>query len=333
MSSSFHSNPAGPANCWISQNCCASPASFAKSLAIAPSEDCLRLDPGPPPPSLSLLGELYGVARDCFPDQFIGGGVTSAFAELNRNWPPGGLVDFIFYPIGSLVHACDDQTLMENLQSIPAGLATAKAFGGGKPVRIIQATLGLDLGMEPHKSAEQGNRRATLAQLDPRHRGLFGAAWALGAVSRAALHGVSAIAPAGLVGEFGIVHVPAPFAQPWFDTEPQGRVYPMFHVVKELAGQAGRPIRELGISEGEKLSAIAVSRSRKHVAIFAANTTAQALKVQLPPAKRWRFLALDERSFAAAAGNTSFFEGRGISGTSRTVEFAPFAFARIDLEL
>jgi hypothetical protein len=135
------------------------------------------------------------------------------------------------------------------------------------------------------------------------------------------------------VGEFGIVHVPAPFAQPWFDTKPEARVYPVFHVVKELAGQAGRPIRELGISEGEKLSAIAVSQSRKRVAVFAANTTAHALKVRLPPAKRWRFLALDKRTFVTAAGNPSFFEDRGISGISRSVEFAPFAFARIDLEL
>ncbi len=304
-----------------------------ESIAVAPSDDCIRMDPGPPPPPMAMLAELYSTARECFPRQILGGGVASAFAELNRNWPPSGLVDFVFYPIGSLVHACDDQTMVENLQSIPAGMATAGAFGGGKPVRIIQSTLGLDLGLEPRKAGEHGPRRTTLAQLDPRHRGLFGAAWALGAVANAAKAGATAIAPAALAGEFGLAHVATPFHQPWFDDAAPGGLYPIFHVVKQLAGVAGRRVRELRIADVHRLSGIAVTLSRRRVVILAANTTNGAVRLKLPESAGARCIMLDEHSFPAAAGDAAFFGGKGLACATRTIELPPFAFARLDLEL
>ena len=88
-----------------------------ESIVVAAAEDRIRQDPGPPPPPLSLLGDIYRAARAAFPDAVIGGGTFCFFTELNRNWPPIGLIDYVAHMSCSVVHASDDRAMMENLES------------------------------------------------------------------------------------------------------------------------------------------------------------------------------------------------------------------------
>ena len=53
-----------------------------------------------------------------------------------------------------------------------------------------------------------GNIRQAMNRIDPRQRGLFAAAWALGYFAHMARGGAAAVTLGGGVGEFGLVHAP-----------------------------------------------------------------------------------------------------------------------------
>jgi len=182
-------------------------ASGAKpeSVLVTASEDRIRQEPGAPPPPLALLAEIHRAARAALPDVPIGGGTFGFFTELNRNWPPIGLIDYVAHTVCSVVHASDDHAMMENLASFPHIFRTVRAFAGATPYRLVACTLGLETGTSEAPTVSLANVRATLTRMDPRHRGLFGAAWTLAAIGAAASGALSAVTPAALAGEFGIV--------------------------------------------------------------------------------------------------------------------------------
>ena len=51
-----------------------------------------------------------------------------------------------------------------------------------------------------------------------------------------------AVTLGGLTGPFGVVDAPAPWPRPYFDAA--GGLYPVFHVLRGLAGLAGRTLRQ-----------------------------------------------------------------------------------------
>ena len=88
--------------------------------------------------------------------------------------------------------------------------------------------------------------------------------------------------------------------QPWFDE--QGGVYPVYHVVRGLAGLAGKPLRELEISAPGKVQAVAVDTD-SGLLVWVANLTAEKIEIRLPQPARVGFV-LDSANFVSAASNT-----------------------------
>ena len=128
------------------------------------------------------------------------------------------------------------------------------------PYRLIASGIGLDIGPCGDPAPNPDNGRRTMVRMDPRHRGLFGAAWTLASIGEAARGGVAAISPAALVGEFGIVHRRLPYEQPWFDDLGRAAVYPVYHVVAGMAQAAGRPCVEAVSSDRTRIAAAGLSR-------------------------------------------------------------------------
>ena len=93
--------------------------------------------------------------------------------------------------------------------------------------------------------------RLAMAGTDPRQRGLFAAAWAIGAVAATEQHGISSIALAAMVGPLGIIYRRATWPQPMYDDRPSSAVYPLFHVIRAISEIAGAP----------RLSIVGASRS------------------------------------------------------------------------
>lgn len=278
-----------------------------ESIMIAAAEDRIRQEPGPPSPPLAMLAEIHHTAREAFPGLPIGGGTFGFFTELNRNWPPAGLVDYVAHTVCSTVHASDDRSMMENLATFPHVFRTVRAFAGGLPYRLIAAGIGLETGTTDRPASPPPNRRAAMARMDPRQRGLFGAAWTLGAIAAAAEGGLAAITPAALAGEFGVTHAAMPWAQPWFDTAIAGTVFPVFHVVRALAAAAGTAQVKASPSDPARIAVLAWRNADGRMSLWLANLTDTPLRVALDGvAGELRASKLDAASFETAAHDIAF---------------------------
>lgn len=288
-----------------------------ESIAVAVAEDRIRLGPGAPPPPLALLAEVHRAARATLPGITIGGGTFGFFTELNRNWPPVGLIDYITHMVCSIVHAADDRTMMENLDSFRPMARTIRAFAGPMPYRLIAASLGLDSGPYGEPSANPDNTRRTMVRMDPRQRGLFGAAWTLAAIAEAAQNGLAAISPAALVGELGIID--------------RASVYPAYHVVRGMAKAAGRSSIGVMSSDRSRVRALAC-REEKGKVLWLANLSEAPQRVVLPDLGGSTLVRrLDEETFEAAASNPAFLDTQETSRANREVGLGAYGVARIEM--
>jgi hypothetical protein len=304
-----------------------------ESIALAAAEDRIRGEPGPPPPPLALLAEIYRAARAALPDATIGGGTFGFFTELNRNWPPIGLIDYIEHVVCSVVHAADDRAMMENLESFQHIVRTVRAFAGNTPYRLIASGLGLDINPGSDPAPNPDNIRGTMVRMDPRHRGLFGAAWTLASIGEAARGGLTAVSPAALVGEFGIVHRRLPYDQPWFDDLGRAAVYPVYHVVAGMAGAAGRSLVETTSSDRTRIAALAHRAANDAISLWLANLRDYPQRVMLPDINaKARLGRLDESTFEAAAADPAFLCAHAAPLRSREIEVGAHGIVCIQME-
>jgi hypothetical protein len=301
-----------------------------KSVTVAIAEDRIRLEPGAPPPPLSLLGAVHRAARAELPGMRIGGGSFGFFTELNRNWPPIGLIDYITHVVCSTVHAADDRAMMENLESYQHMTKTMRAFAGNLPYRLIASGIGLDIGPYGPPSPNPDNTRRTMVRMDPRHRGLFGAAWTLASVAEAAHGGLEAISPAALAGEFGIVHQRLGYEQPWFDRLDRAALYPVYHVIAGLAGASGQPCIAAAPSDRTRISALAYRAANGGTILWIANLHDRVQRVLLPDVAGKRLVSrLDESVFEAATADPGFLQSHEAAQDSREIEIGAYGIVRI----
>ncbi len=299
-------------------------------LAVSPSSDLKCTLPGSVWPPCPEPAEIYRAARAAFPGKPLGGGMFSYFTELNRKRPPAELLDFVVHTTCPIVHAADDVSVMETLEALPHVIASTRAFAGGKPYRVGPSALGAR--DNPYGATAAGNPqngRVALARMDPRQRGLFGAAWQLGYIAHMAAGGVDAVALSAPVGEFGLVYAEMPFAQPWFDRRGSG-VYPGYHVLRGMAAAAGRPRLATEWAEGSLIQAVAYEGPDGPV-LWLANLTDQSRQVLIEglPAGRGRIMRLDLDSFI---GVTAGPDGAlGSPGPVAEVNLGAHATVRIEL--
>jgi hypothetical protein len=305
-----------------------------ESVAVAPAEDRIRGEPGAPPPPLALLAEIYRSARAALPDAVIGGGTFAFFTELNRNWPPVGLIDYVTHMVSSVVHASDERSMMENLESFPYICRTVRAFAGGIPHRLIASGIGWENGAADRTAANPENVRRTMTQRDPRHRGLFGAAWTLASIAEAALGGISAITPAALVGEFGVVHARGPHSQPctqpWFDGLGRAAVYPIYHVVAGMGRAAGRTMMSALSSDRARIAALGYRGPQDTTELWLANLCDMPQQLRLCGIEGdVRISQLDESTFETAALDPLFMQSPGIVQAAGVIEIGSHGVLRI----
>jgi hypothetical protein len=229
------------------------------TVMVSPAPDLKCTLPGSPWPPCPPLEACYQAARKAFPGARIGGGMFSFFTELNRKKPPLDLLDLVTFTTVAIFHAGDDRSAMEGLESLPYLAKTVQSFIHDKPYHVGPSAIGLR--MNPYGEAPMPNPRnirQAMNGMDPRQRGLFGAAWSVGFVARFVKGGASALTLGGGTGEFGIAYAKQDYAQPWFDEN--GGIYPVYHAIKGLAKLRGQPLLDLEISTPDELQAIATRR-------------------------------------------------------------------------
>jgi hypothetical protein len=300
-------------------------------VAVSPASDLISHQPGEEDQSVPPAAAICTAARAAFPGARLGGGVFSYFTEFNRKRPPAELIDFVTHTTCPIVHAADDRSVMETLEALPAIIASIRAFSATAAYRVGPSAIGCrqnPYGKDALDNPHGG--RVCLARVDPRQRGLFGAAWTLGYVAAFARGGVEAIALGAPTGPFGFIHRPTDYPQPYFDDVRGTAVYPAFHVVAELARASGRPLIEARSSRPDTVEVLA-HHADGHRVVWVANLTARAVAVDLAglPEKAVRAAVIDSESFERATTDPEALEsiGRDLAGAS--LALGPYAVARI----
>jgi hypothetical protein len=252
----------------------------------------------------------------------------SYFTELNRKRPPAELLDLVTFTTSALVHAGDDRSATESLESLPAIAKSVRAFVGRTPFQVGPSAIGMR--DNPYGAAPMDNPhniRQAMNRVDPRQRGLFAAAWALGYYAHFARGGAAAVTLGGPVGEFGLAYAPMPFVQPWFD-EGGGRLYPVFHVVRGLARLAGRPLLDVVSSVARDVQAIGTEAPDGRE-VWIANLTGEDREVALGEEVSGTISILDEESFVQAAQDVAAMDALACAFADRRLALRPYAVARL----
>ncbi|PBC03776.1 hypothetical protein [Mesorhizobium sp. WSM3860] len=220
------------------------------------------------PNSERPIDEIVQALRAVGPACPIGAGTPSLFTEFNRN-PPTGNADFVFFGNSAIVHAADEQSVMETLTVYPAVMETARQLCPGKPIWLGPCTIGLR--HNPYGEAVAANpglNRVPAAGTDPRQRALFGAAFAVGVAAQAAETAAERLILAAPTGPFGLLNE-------------DGSQRPLQAVHAELAAAAGAERHHLAVDHSG-VAAVAF-RLGDTVRVLAANLTARPIETTLPP--------------------------------------------------
>ncbi|MDF1608894.1 hypothetical protein PZ897_11970 [Hoeflea sp. YIM 152468] len=278
------------------------------------------------PGGLSPL-EVREAARKTFPDARIGCGMLTNFTELNRCRPGDAKAHFITHGNSATVHAADDWSVMQTLETLPDIFASARGIGGELGYRLGLTAIGMR--SNPYGNAVSPNPdqlRLTMATWDPRARALFGAAWAIGALAKTEGFGIEAIALAAPAGPFGVISRRGSVACPWYDDHPEAVVYPMFHALNFVAG-GGQRFRVFGGSA--ELGAVAFA-SGTATRLVIANLSPEQQPVRL--GESGRAAILDTSSFEAAVTDPQWFAHACAPLASNSLYLDPWAMLFVETD-
>jgi hypothetical protein len=304
------------------------------SVVVTTAADLKSWQPGAPRPEKPTVEEIAKEARAAFPGVKLGGGMLSTFTELNRKRPKVELFDYVSHTTCSIVHAADDRSVMETLETLPAIVASVRAMIGDRSYRIGPSAIaarsnpyGKDLVDNPH------NDRVCLTNADPRQRGLFNAAWTLGYVAACSYGGVEALALGATTGLLGFIHRQGLANTPYFDSINGPTFYPAFHVLSGLSRGRGLPLIEARASEPHRLTALAWREGARAV-LWLANLTAEPLNIRLTgvESKPLQASLLDAAGFEQATVSAHAMDSLKRPLDDAKLALDAYAVARVEAE-
>lgn len=279
--------------------------------------------PSGPWPSGPTPAQVVVASREVFSDTEIGGGMLTNFTEFNRCPPNPADCDFVTHGNSAIVHAGDDLSVCETLEALPQIFESAENHSKGKAYRLGLMSLGMRTNPYGAELAHNPTQiRHTMAHEDPRQRGLFAAAWAIGALAATKGHQVASLCLAAPTGPFGIAYSKQDYPQPYFDDTKDAAVYPIFHVIKAAAEMAKRPLLQIqGLPDG-------VHGYGAGSSLMIANVSAETKAVHFS-APGWAVI-LDSGAFAAATHDPNW---RSTASPHETKELRLEGFAIAFVEI
>ena len=281
------------------------------SILVNPARDMKTRPSNNLPRGEASVVEIARSARAAFPETKIGGGMITSFTEFNRNRPPVGDIDFVSHSTCGNIHAADDVSVMETLEALDYVIRSTRKICGQLPYRIGPSAIGLR--ENPYGSSVAQNQlqqRITMARRDPRHRGLFGAAWTLAYIAVAARYGVELLTLAHGAGDFGVLN-------------DDGSLRPIYHVLRGLARGFGA--KSFNVDTRTKAIAAVGFAGKVRSEFWFSNTTAQSQSIDLQ--QTFQVARLDTLNFKDAASNPEFLERSQY--VAKLLELRPFAIARV----
>ncbi|MDJ0896687.1 MAG: hypothetical protein QNJ92_16195 [Alphaproteobacteria bacterium] len=301
------------------------------SVAVTPASDLSFVMPGTVFPDTKAFDALYAAAREAFPDTPLGGGTFVYFTELNRKPPPVDALDFVCHTTCAIVHAADDRSVTETIESLPYVIVSARALVGDKEYRVGPGSIGSRTSPFGGPTAPNPhNGRVTMTRNDPRQRALLGAAWHLGYGARMAEGGVDTVILGAPIGPFGLIHHSMDYPQPWFDQE--GGLYPAYHVMRALYAASGSMRRVTTVSAPRNVQALGYEDDGDLV-LWLANLTgdAQTITVDGLGGGNVELCVLDEETFVNCAQDPEGLDDTSRSADPGRIELGPYAVARLSV--
>jgi hypothetical protein len=265
----------------------------------------------------------------------LGAGTDAFFTELNRNRPPVEAADFVTYSLNATVHAVDNASVTETLATQGATVRSARAFSGGLPVTVSPVTFRIRwnpnaTGPEPVTPAGE-----LPPQVDARQMSLYGAGWTLGSVKYLAESGAASLTYYETTGWRGVMATAGGSPVPERFASIPGGVYPLYHVLADLAEFSGGQVIVSGSSDILKVDALALAHGGR-MCLLLANFTPDMQTVYLPGCRgRWSLRLLDASSAVDAMRNPDAYRqqaapARDAAADGLRLELPPFAVARLD---
>lgn len=265
----------------------------------------------------------------------IGAGTNAYFAELNRSRLPTQALDVVCYSINPQVHACDNASLVENLEAQAATVESARQFCGDRPICITPVTLKPRFnpdatGPEPPPPPSELPR-----QVDMRQLSLFGAGWTLGSIKYLAESGVASITYYETTGWRGVMETEDGSPLPDKFRSLPGTVFPLYHVLADVGEfQGGEVIPSLS-SDALRVDGLVIRRGDK-TRVILANFTSEPQTVAVEGlGERVRRRSLDETTVEEAVRLPESFCARAdeaLSGRNGIMQvyLRPYAIVRLD---
>jgi len=270
-------------------------------------------------PGLEVGGmhALFEAARRAFPAALIGGGSVAYFTELNRNPPPTSAVDFITHTTCPIIHAADDDSVMETLESLPWIFESTRHLAGTAQYWLGPTTIGMrhnPYGASPAQNAQ--HLRLAMAKEDPRQRSLFGAAFYLAYAIRAANSGLSVLAFCDPAGPFGVT----------IESTGSPLYAPVFHALRWLSQAAHNYTLAVDVNGPKGVAAFGYIHNGSKILLLA-NTTGTPQAVSIANVDHVHLLVLDEASHQDALHAGSWSDQHGTRVSEHFI-LQPYAVAK-----
>jgi hypothetical protein len=271
------------------------------------------------------------------PKALIGSGTNVYFTELNRGRPPAAALDLVCYSINPQVHAFDNASLVESLEAQASTVESARQIIGDRPLAITPITLKPRFNPDATGPEPEPAPGELPWPVDLRQMSLFGAGWTLGSLKYLGESGVFSTTYYETTGWRGVMETEAGSPLPERFRSLPGSVYPLYHVLADVAEFAGGEIIPTRSSDTLQVDGLALRKEGRTRAIVA-NLSPEPRQLTVHGlAEQVRVRQLNETNAEEAMRSPEAFRscpGHGeqtVAGELK-VQLLPFAIACIDAE-
>lgn len=168
----------------------------------------------------------------------IGAGTDADLYQLNLQRPPAD-ADLITWSMNPQVHAFDDTSIAETPEAAAHQLSSVRRYFPGKPLVVSPITLRPRFNPNATGPAPTVPPGELPSQVDPRQLSLFAAAWTLAMIKALAESGATSVTFFETTGWRGVMETTAGSPLPAKFPSVPGAVFPLYHVLADVAEFAG----------------------------------------------------------------------------------------------
>jgi hypothetical protein len=256
----------------------------------------------------------------------IGAGTNGDLYQLHLQRPPVAEADFIFWSMNPQVHAFDNRSIAETPEMATHQICAVKECFPGKPICISPVTL------KPRGSPTSLTSPNELPQdVDARQSSMFGAGWTLAMLKNLAGAGASSITLYEMIGWLGVMESKLGSRLPEKFPSVPGGVFPLFHVLADLAGFThGSTVVS---SRPTTVEATAISNLSGRGRLLLANLTGERQQVELGvPFSAARVSIMNGENARGLMENPGLWRNCPTASlqVKDGLKLAPYALARLD---